>query len=100
MPYAHRSMHDADAHVMETAQMLHECAEPAVRAKLPQGLVGGLSPSEDEKVISAFRARHADPAYRADDAAQILLRKNFAATGSFLKQDLSLIHISEPTRLL
>src|SRR4029434_9367962 len=33
--------------------------------------------------------RHADPAYRAEDASQILLRKNFAATGSFLKQDRS-----------
>ena len=28
MPYAHRRMHDADAHVMETAEMLRECAEP------------------------------------------------------------------------
>ena len=80
-------MHDADAHVMETAAMLFESAEPAVRAKLPSSLVGGLSPAEDEKVISAFRAKHEDPAYRADDAAQILLRKNFAATGSFLKRD-------------
>jgi hypothetical protein len=44
-----------------------------VRAKLPQSLVGGLSPGEDEKVIAAFRARHSDPDYRADDAAQILL---------------------------
>src|SRR5262245_62485022 len=87
MPYAHRRMHDADAHVMETAEMLRECAEPAVRAKLPGSFVGGLSPGEDEKVIAAFRSKHGDPVYRADDAAQILLRKNFAATGSFLKQD-------------
>jgi len=32
-------------------------------------------------------ARHADPAYRAEDEAKILLRKNWAATGSFLKED-------------
>jgi predicted TIM-barrel fold metal-dependent hydrolase len=87
MPYAHRPMHDADAHVMETTAMLHACAEPAVRAKLPESLIGGLSPGEDERVLGAFRAKHADPDYRADDAAQILLRKNFAATGSFLKED-------------
>jgi predicted TIM-barrel fold metal-dependent hydrolase len=89
MTYAHRRMHDADAHVMETTEMLRECADPDVRAKLPASLVGGLSPGEDEKVIAAFRAKHSDPEYRADDAAQILLRKNFAATGSFLKGDRS-----------
>ena len=82
-------MHDADAHVMETAEMLRECAEPAVRAKLPLSFVAALSPGEDEKLVSHFRAKHADPDYRADDAAQILLRKNWAATGSFLKQDRS-----------
>ena len=87
MPYAHRRMHDADAHVMETAEMLRECADPAVRARLPQSLVAALSPGEDERLVSAFRAVHADPAYRAADADQILLRKNWAATGSFLKQD-------------
>jgi predicted TIM-barrel fold metal-dependent hydrolase len=32
---------------------------------------------------------HADPAYRADDASQITLRKNFLATGSFLAGDRS-----------
>ena len=44
MPYAHRPMHDADAHVMETTEMLHACAEPAVRAKLPPSLVAALAP--------------------------------------------------------
>jgi uncharacterized protein len=89
MPYAHRRMHDADSHVMETAQMLRECAEPSVRERLPRSFVAALSPGEDDRMIAAFRARHADPDYRADDAAQILLRKNWAATGSFLKQDRS-----------
>jgi uncharacterized protein len=87
MPYAHRRMHDADAHVMETAEMVRECAEPAVRAKLPRSFVAALAPGEDDRLISAFREKHADPEYRADDAAQILLRKNFAATGSFVKED-------------
>ena len=89
MAYAHRLIHDADAHVMETTAMLHACAEPAVRAKLPPSLIGGLAPGEDERVLGAFRAKHADADYRADDAAQILLRKNFAATGSFLAEDRS-----------
>jgi predicted TIM-barrel fold metal-dependent hydrolase len=87
MPYAHRRIHDADAHVMETAEMLRECADPQVRERLPRSFVAALAPGEDERVLAAFRAKHADPAYRADDAAQILLRKNFAATGSFLRED-------------
>jgi predicted TIM-barrel fold metal-dependent hydrolase len=87
MAYAHRRMHDADAHVMETAEMVRECADPAVRAKLPRSFVAALSPGEDDRLVSAFRAKHADPEYRAEDAAQILLRKNFAATGSFVKED-------------
>jgi predicted TIM-barrel fold metal-dependent hydrolase len=82
-------MHDADAHVMETAEMLRECADPSVRAKLPRSFVAALAPGEDDRLIAHFRAKHADPAYRADDAAQILLRKNWAATGSFLKEDRS-----------
>ena len=87
MPYAHRAMHDADAHVMETTEMLYACAEPAVRAKLPPSLLAALAPGETERMISHFRAQHADPDYRSEDAAQILLRKNWAATGSFLKED-------------
>jgi predicted TIM-barrel fold metal-dependent hydrolase len=87
MPYAHRRMHDADAHVMETADMLRECADPAVRARLPRSFVAALKPGETDRLMASFRAKHADPAYRAQDAEQILLRKNWAATGSFLKED-------------
>jgi len=87
MPYAHRRIHDADAHVMETAEMIRDHADPGVCEKLPKRFVAALSPGETERLMDAFRAKHADPAYRADDAAQILLRKNWAATGSFLKED-------------
>jgi predicted TIM-barrel fold metal-dependent hydrolase len=80
-------MHDADAHVMETADMLREHAEPAVRERLPRSFVAALSPGESDRLVGHFREKHADPAYRAEDAAQILLRKNWAATGSFLKED-------------
>ncbi len=58
-----------------------------MRARLPRSFVAALKPGEDERLMAAFRAKHADPAYRAEDAAQILLRKNWAATGSFLKED-------------
>ena len=86
MPYAHRPMHDADSHVMETPDWLHPWADPAIREKLPPIYVATVRPGE-ERMLDTFRARHADPAYRAEDAEQILLRKNWAATGSFLPED-------------
>ena len=86
MPYAHRRIHDADAHFVETPDWFHVHADPAVRAKLPPIFVGSVKPGE-EKQIDRFAAKHRDPAYRTDDEAQILLRKNWAATGSFLKED-------------
>jgi predicted TIM-barrel fold metal-dependent hydrolase len=86
MPYAHRPMHDADAHFVETPGWFHEFADPDVRAKLPRSLLGGVAPGESG-LIEHFEAKHRDPVYRADDEAQLLLRKNWAATGSFVKED-------------
>jgi len=86
MPYAHRPMHDADAHFMETPGWFHAFADPEVREKLPRSLLGGVAPGETE-LIAHFEAKHRDPDYRAEDEAQLLLRKNWAATGSFLKAD-------------
>jgi predicted TIM-barrel fold metal-dependent hydrolase len=86
MPYAHRRIHDADSHVVETPDWLEAHAEPAVRGRLARLRLGGVRPGEVGR-IERFRERHGDPAYRAEDEAQILQRKNWAATGSFLKQD-------------
>ena len=86
MPYAHRTMHDADAHVMETPDWLEPFADPDIRGKLPPVYVSTVEPGED-RLIERFRAQHADPAYRAEDEANIMLRKNWAATGSFIKED-------------
>jgi predicted TIM-barrel fold metal-dependent hydrolase len=86
MSYAHRPIHDADAHFMETPDWFHAFADPDVREKLPPVFVASVRPGED-RLIQQFRARHADPAYRARDQDEILLRKNWAATGSFLKED-------------
>jgi predicted TIM-barrel fold metal-dependent hydrolase len=86
MTYAHRPIHDADAHFMETPDWFHAHADPGVRAKLPPVYLSTVKPGE-ERMIDRFAAQHRDRAYRAEDAAQILLRKNWAATGSFLKED-------------
>ena len=71
---------------METPDWFHVFADRAVREKLPESVVGRIAPGEAE-MFSRFRADHADPAYREEDEAKILERKNWAATGSFLKED-------------
>lgn len=86
MPYAHRRIHDADAHVMETPDWLHPYADAGIRDQLPPIYVSTVKPGE-ERMIDRLRAQHGDPAYRAEDEAQIMLRKNWAATGSFIKED-------------
>lgn len=97
MPYiADRPVHDADAHVMETPGWLREHADPAIRDRIePPGYVNELRQTGDtasqladlEATFARLADRHRSRAYRADEAAEILARKNFAATGSFLAED-------------
>lgn len=81
-----RFVHDADAHIMEEPDWLVGAADPQWRERMPLVFVDSLSPGEAGEV-ERFRRRHGDHEYRADDAAQIMLRKNFAATGSFIAAD-------------
>src|SRR4051794_18455777 len=80
-------MHDADSHIMEPADWLHPYLDPKVRDQFP---LVWTADDEDTTPIDAVEkasALHQDPAYRAEDASQITLRKNFFATGSFLNTD-------------
>jgi uncharacterized protein len=86
VPYAHRRMHDADAHVMETPDWLEAHADPQIRPRLKRIDIGSVRPTGEE-LIAAFRAQHADPYYRSQDESEIMLRKNWAATGSFIPED-------------
>ena len=87
MPYAAgRAVHDADAHVMETPTWFAEFADPDVRDRMEPLYVSTVAPGEDD-FIEKFRADHHDPEFRSQDAEQIMLRKNWKATGSFLKED-------------
>jgi predicted TIM-barrel fold metal-dependent hydrolase len=84
MPYVEdRTVHDADAHVMEDPEWLHRYADPDVRERLP---LRRFTSPEDHLIVQAER-KHADPEFRAKDAEEIMNRKNWLATGSFIRED-------------
>ena len=82
-----RVIHDADSHIMETPDWLASYADEATRSKMNLDYSGTHSGEANNSLLARAKASHADPAYRAEDEAQLLLRKNWAATGSFLKED-------------
>ncbi len=99
MPYNDgRVIHDADAHLMETPNWLRDHADPAVRDRIQALRYPGGNElrqtgevSEQQRDLDAafekLRRRHASDEYRADEETQIMARKNFAATGSFVAED-------------
>ncbi len=87
MAYATRTMHDADSHIYEDFDWLHPFLDEATKARVPRLWERS---DEAETVGTDFAsalANHLDPDYRAQDAAQLMLRKNFNATGSWRNQD-------------
>src|SRR5215510_12936619 len=97
MPYNQTGLvvHDADAHIMETPGWLRDHADPAVRDRIePLRYTSGNElrqtgdPAEQLRDLDAafdrLAAKHASDDYRAVEAAEIMARKNFAAstTGS------------------
>ncbi|HEX4493688.1 MAG TPA: amidohydrolase family protein [Acidimicrobiia bacterium] len=99
MPYVTgRIVHDADAHIMEPPTWLRDHADPGIRDRIkPLELASGNElrqtgdPDEQRRDLdTAFdriRAKHASAEYRAVEADEIMARKNFAATGSFIAED-------------
>jgi uncharacterized protein len=101
MPYnaePDRLVHDADAHIMELPTWLRDHADPTIREQIaplrypggnelrqtgdPEEQLGDLAAAFDQ-----LRARHMSEEYRAVEADEIMHRKNFAATGSFIAED-------------
>jgi predicted TIM-barrel fold metal-dependent hydrolase len=87
MTYAgDRFIHDADSHVVEEPDWFFRYAASDVRPKLKPLYVATVKPGE-HALIDDARRRHADPEYRAHDADEIMLRKNWRATGAFIRDD-------------
>src|SRR5436190_12479674 len=80
-------MHDADAHIVEPPDWLVPYADPGVRPTLEAYYDKNWV--AHRKFLDDALQKHADPEYRAKDADEIWLRKNYWATGSFLKEDRS-----------
>ena len=93
-----RIVHDADAHIMEPPNWLRDHADPAIRDRIrPLELSGGnelkQTGSVEEQLadldatFARLVERHRSDEYRAVEEQEIMLRKNYAATGSFLADD-------------
>ncbi|MBA2625675.1 MAG: amidohydrolase family protein [Acidimicrobiia bacterium] len=101
MPYSSgRVVHDADAHIMETPTWLRDHADPDIRDRIqPLAYTSGNElrqtgdPAEQladlEASFERLRLKHGSEEYRAAEEAEIMRRKNFAATGSFIAEDRS-----------
>ncbi len=83
-----RTVHDADSHVMETPDWLVPWADPGIRDRMKPIFLSAVKPGE-ETFIDHYRRKHADPAERPVFEREIMLRKNWSALGSFLKEDRS-----------
>ncbi|HVM09665.1 MAG TPA: amidohydrolase family protein [Acidimicrobiales bacterium] len=84
MPYVEgRIIHDADSHIFEPPGYAEDYADPSMRERLREALKTGEASTFIEKVL----AKQDDPEWRADDAAEIMLRKNHVALGAIRNAD-------------
>lgn len=84
MPYVENTtIHDADSHVMELPGTINEYLD----SKYKDAFAARTPPVEEPEWMTRARKLQDDPAFRADDEENILLRKNHQALGAFRKTD-------------
>src|SRR5215469_18422517 len=81
-----RVIHDADSHIMELPGYLDDYVENRFKSRMDADASFGRRPALRSEVPDIQR-RHDDPAWRAEDGAQIMLRKNWDAVGAFRRED-------------
>ena len=81
-----RVVHDADSHLMELGDCLDDHFDPKFRAAF-HDLPYYRKKIGDNRWAEKARTRQDDPEFRAGDAENILLRKNYDALGAFRRED-------------
>ncbi len=99
---ADRVAHDADAHIMEPPNWLRDHADPSIRDRIERpGYANELVQTGDaaryaelgsdqeriDAVFARLAERHRTEEFLANEDIDVMNRKNFAATGSFLADD-------------
>ena len=90
-------VHDADAHIMEPPSWLRDHADPSIRERLPTLRYPGgnelrqtgdpaAQQADLEAAFHRLTERHHSPEYLDVEGAEIMDRKNFAATGSAIRR--------------
>lgn len=79
-----QTIHDADSHVMELPGTIDGYLDPGFRDRFRQK-------TQEARYVTDWaqkaRDQHDDPQFRAGDEANLLLRKNYQALGSFRNAD-------------
>jgi predicted TIM-barrel fold metal-dependent hydrolase len=87
MPYVeNRIVHDADSHLMELPDSLDAYFDPKFRAAY-DALPKLKANPRDAGWVKKAHAQHDDAAFRDGADANVLLRKNYEAHGSFRRED-------------
>jgi len=79
-----RTVHDADAHVMELPTKIVEYLESRYHDEF---VAAANKTIEVPELLARAAARHDDPEFRAGDEENLLLRKNHLALGAFRRED-------------
>jgi len=82
-----RIIHDADSHLMESPDWFTPYADPDIRDRMKPVFKVETTRPDTAFSLDVLDAKHSDPDYRAEAEAEIWLKKNWFALGSFRKED-------------